>query len=271
MNNSPPVLSDPHKILPLFPQPHLSLVMEAIAAGNSPGIIWVDDDDHPQSAFIWDKAHCYYCGGDGSNEVFSDSIKKVLGRIVPEALNKKYDLFKVYYTSDTWKEEILTLFEKWKPEFRGRTFFALESVNRINNVSIPDYHLHRIDDSLLKSTLRNLEYILEEIESCWNSLSQFLSHGFGFCLSHDDEIIAWCTAEYVSRTHCGIGIETLGSYQNKGCATILASSFVDHCQNRGMCPHWDSWTTNLSSMRVAEKVGFKKTVEYSVAFGSFST
>jgi RimJ/RimL family protein N-acetyltransferase len=264
-------LSDPRKILPLFPQPQLTLVMEAIAAGNSPGTIWVDDDDCPHSAFIWDRAHCYYCGGYGFTEGFNDSIRDELRRIVPEALHSHLDLFKVYYTSDPWKKEVFTLFEKWEPELRERTFFTLGSdeVTR-KDFSMPDYSLHKIGNKLLESSLKNSEYVIEEIESCWHSLSQFLTRGFGFCLSHTDEIIAWCTAEYVSGTRCGIGIETLRPYQNKGCATVLASTFVNYCLSKGICPHWDSWTTNFPSMRVAEKVGFRKIMEYSVAFGSFS-
>jgi RimJ/RimL family protein N-acetyltransferase len=262
--------SHPQKILSLFPQPQLTLVMEAMAAGTSPGIIWVDDADSPHSAFIWDRAHCYYCGGNTPNELFTNAIYSIIRSIVPQAIYNHFDIFKVYYTSDSWQDEIFTLFEKWKPEPKSRMFFTIDCHDALQKDDVStDYSLHAIDNTLLQSSFHNREYVIEEIESCWHSLSQFLTHGFGFCLSHHHEIIAWCTAEYVSGMQCGIGIETLPSYRNQGCATVLASTFVNYCLHKGMNPHWDSWTDNIPSIRVAEKVGFTLTREYSVAFGSF--
>jgi RimJ/RimL family protein N-acetyltransferase len=177
----------------------------------------------------------------------------------------------VYYTSDSWKDIIFTLFEKWKPILKSRGFLTLQCPNTIlKDDVITDYSLHDIDNQLLQSSYQNSEYVIAEIESCWQSLSQFLTHGFGFCLSHHEEIIAWCTAEYVGSMQCGIGIETFRPYRNQGCATALASTFVQYCLQREINPHWDSWIDNIPSIRVAEKVGFTMHREYSVVFGSFN-
>lgn len=262
-------LSHPQNILPLFPQLQLALVTEALAAGNSPGTIWVDDEDCPQSAFIWDSAHCFYYGGKEFNEAFNDSIKELLTEIVPEALHNNFTLFKVYYTSPAWKDRLFSLFEEWNPHMRTRTFYTYQGIEQEIHGPIPHYSLHTIDDDLFNSSLKNMNYIIQEIESCWCSLSRFLTHGGGHCLSDRGTIIAWCTAEYVSEKKCGVGIETLHPYERQGCATFLASTLVNSFLNKGICPHWDSWADNCASIRVAEKVGFKRTAVYSVLFGSF--
>ena len=111
--------------------------------------------------------------------------------------------------------------------------------------------------------------MVHEIESCWYSLRDFLKNGFGYSLVNEDEIACRCTAEYVSPGKCGIGIHTAEEYRGRGHATITASAFVDYCVSQHMVPHWDSWTTNLPSIGVAERVGFRRLLDYSVCLGDF--
>ena len=40
--------------------------------------------------------------------------------------------------------------------------------------------------------------------------------GFGTAAVMDANVICWCTAEYVSKSKCGIGIEVIDEFQNKG-------------------------------------------------------
>ena len=100
-------------------------------------------------------------------------------------------------------------------------------------------------------------------------MERFFKFGFGFSLVTKRRIVSWCTAEYVSRGKCGIGIETIPEYQNRGFATITASAFVEYCIQKGIRPHWKCNRDNLASRRVAEKVGFMKELEYPVHFGKF--
>ena len=79
-----------------------------------------------------------------------------------------------------------------------------------------------------------------------------------------------CTAEYVSGGRCGIGIETVPAYQGRGIATLTASAFAGYCATWSITPHWDAWSSNLPSVVVAEKVGFRKVETYSVLVADFS-
>jgi RimJ/RimL family protein N-acetyltransferase len=98
----------------------------------------------------------------------------------------------------------------------------------------------------------------------WGSAERFLATGFGYCAIVGRAIVGWCTAEYTSRRACGIGIETIPEYQNQGVATALGAAFVVACAGAGVVPYWDSWTSNLPSVRVAEKLGFRKAQEYEI-------
>jgi RimJ/RimL family protein N-acetyltransferase len=266
--------SEYEKIHPLFKGSHLNLVINAVVEGNSPGRIWVDDVANPKTAFMWDKAHCYYLVGSPNNGKFNTALKEFIGgKLAPEAMAHNLSIFKVYYTSKDWESKIEAMFRAVSPKKMERVFYTfgqLEIPDWRDRI-LPELCIKRIDGELLtRTSLQNVPAVVSEIESCWNSLDDFLRNGFGFCLVHNKEIASWCTAEYVSGKKCGIGIETVKAYRGRGFATLTACAFVDYCISRHILPHWDSWKDNLPSIAVAEKVGFKKTLEYTVYFGKFN-
>lgn len=262
------------KVHSLFKGSHLHLVIDAVVEGNSPGLIWVDDVTSPKTAFMWDKAYCYHLAGSADNGKFNTALKEFINqKIVPEAIAHNRFIFKVYYSSEDWEREIEVMFMHTSLKKRERVLYNFEKLR------IPDWKdrippglcIKPIDEKLLKKTnLENVTDVVNEIESCWNSVDGFLRNGFGFCLVDDQAIACWCTAEYVSGNKCGIGIETVKLYRGRGLATLTACAFVDYCISNDILPHWDSWKDNLPSIAVAERVGFKKTLEYTVYFGRFS-
>jgi RimJ/RimL family protein N-acetyltransferase len=74
--------------------------------------------------------------------------------------------------------------------------------------------------------------------------------------------VCWCIAEYVSDGRCGMGIETIPQYQNRGLATLAARAVAAECDARNITAHWDSWKDNHPSVRVAEKLGFELVGDY---------
>ena len=261
--------SDYNKVLPLFKGVHLKLVKLAVAQGNQPARIWVDNLENPQTAFMWDKAHCYYLVGNEENHSYNKAVRKLITEtIAPEAVKNDFSVLKVYYT-EGWKNKICEIVDIPLVK-RERQCYTFSSVKTNWRSKVPSgSSVKYIDEELLKAHLGNTEYVIEEIESMWVSLDDFFTNGFGFCSVYDEEIVCWCTAEYVSDTYCGIGIETIQKYQNKGFATVTASAFVEHCIARSITPHWDSWSNNIPSLKVAEKVGFEIPITYVVYFGSF--
>lgn len=261
--------ADYEKVIPLFTEPHLNLVVTSMVEGNSRGEMWVDEVDSPQKAFIWDRRYCYYLAGHAHDEEFNKSVEKVFTEvIIPEVVRRAHSVFKVYYTSDEWEPVIEDMLKEKHPLKRVRQFYAFKKVK--NGWKIPPgCSVVQIDGNLLESTLKNVEYVTGEIESMWNSVSDFLKKGFGFCLVCGNEIVSWCTGEYFSKGRCGIGIETAEEYEGRGFATLTAAAFVDYCVSKNIAPHWDSWKDNIPSIKVAEKVGFEKVMEYTIYFGSF--
>jgi len=256
---------------------HLTFTLDAVIARNTLMRIWVDSKDDPKSCFMWDKMHCYYFVGQAENENFNKQISKLFDQtIIPQAIRNKSDLYKVESSSKEWEPFLEKLLKKYLPVKRSRVFLTLEEFIPKNMAKFLQkaFEIREIDQKLLESEIANIQSIVDEINVCWDSIESFLKIGFGFCLivhldNSKKEIQGWCTGEYFSSKKCGIGIETFSGYRKKGYATAMASAFVEHCLKTNIKPYWDSYSNNYASIRVAEKIGFKKIEDYHVYFGSF--
>lgn len=263
-----------HRIRPLVSGQHLTLMSEAMIAGNSPAQMWVDDAQTPRSAYVWDRGHCHYLAGAAANTAFNDSVRRlVAGTIAAATLAQGSGFFKVYSTSAAWDAALADTYSAWPLKQRARVFYALEHAHVPgwrSRVS-PGFQVQRIDRALLaQRSLKNVHWLVEEIESCWPSLDLFLEKAFGFYACTTDAVTGWCTGEYVSAQKIGIGIATMKACQKRGLATAMASAFVEHATAQGLTAHWDAFADNLPSVHVAEKVGFTKVADYTIHVGMFS-
>lgn len=252
-------------------QPHLTLALDAIAAGNTPAMAWADDRKQPAAAYLWDKAHCHFFVGDAVSPAFVQAVRELIRlELAPKAVAEGKAFLKIHTSSTAWESQIASIFEFAALVRRERVFLVLESLRRPDwRQSIPPGFVVRpIDAELLDSdSLAGIDVLREEIATGWHSQEDFLRTGFGFCLLGGDAIVTWCTAEYASAGKCGIGIETAVEHMRRGYATLTASAFVEHASGLGIRPYWDSWKANLPSVMVARKVGFRFLAEYQVFTG----
>jgi hypothetical protein len=263
--------SDLPRLCRLANQPHLTLALDAIAAGNTPAIAWVDNANQPRAAYLWDKAHCHFFVGDPVSSTFVQAVRELvrLG-VAPKAVAQGKTFLKIFTSSIAWDLQIASIFEAVELVRRERVFLVLEGLLRPNwRAAIPaGFVVRQIDAELLACDgLRGIDVLREEIATGWHSQQDFLRAGFGFCLLGDDAIVTWCTAEYSSAGKCGVGVETAVEHMRRGYATLTASAFVEHAAGLGITPYWDSWKANLPSVAVARKVGFRLLTEYNVFTG----
>ncbi len=267
------------KIQPLFKNlNHLKFTFESVLAQNTPMRIWIDNIDLPKNCFMWDNSHCYYFVGNAKNSEFNLQIADLFhNRIIPEAISENNEIYKIEYSTTDWVPFLEQILEGINPISRSRKFFVLDEllVKDWRELLSDNLTISKIDENLLKSNMKNVDTIIDEIKECWPSIDKFLDKGFGFCAivhlkTNYNEVQGWCTGEYFSKKKCGIGIETFENYQNKGVATAMASAFVEYALSMNIKLHWDAFSNNYASTRVAEKIGFRLIEEYEVFFGSYT-
>jgi len=266
--------ADYHLLRPLAASPHLTLVIEAVIAHPIPAMVWVDDAVAPRAAFIWDRAYSYYflgsqaCGGIPQHIRACPLKRLVNDTVLLQARAAGRDIGIFYYSPDDWEPLLPDMLPGIALEKLMRHFYAFEASSVIDAPLPHGYRLQPIDAALLANEkVENRQDVLAELRQMWARPEDFLEIGFGWCVMNGSSIACWCTAEYLSEGKCGIGIATREEHRRKGLATAAATAVVRESLSRGLAPHWDCWSTNLPSRRVAEKARFTLREEYAIYLG----
>jgi RimJ/RimL family protein N-acetyltransferase len=121
-----------------------------------------------------------------------------------------------------------------------------------------------IDPPLLANTDLSIpDHIPAWITSNWGSTEAFMKHGFGFTVMHQNHLVSWSLADCISGNRCEIGIHTLPEYRRQGLATHTAAATVDYALQHGFTHiGWHTSEDNIGSIKVAEKVGFTRSTDY---------
>jgi hypothetical protein len=247
-----------------------SFVFDSIAEGNTPAQIFVDDIENI-SIFLICEGHCVYFGGEVEDKnKYKEAINFFKENCLSESRRKELGVVKINYYTEVWEKELLEGLKEFDCKLYDRSLFKQDlkyvpAVRNDDNVIVK-----KIDNEVLKNTsIGNLNCLIDEVMGMWGSTDNFIKNGFGYCAIIDGKIISWCTAEYVSKNYCGIGIETIEDYERKGVATIISNEFLKGCLASNITPYWDSWKRNIPSVRVAEKNNFRIVCDYKVALIEF--
>lgn len=160
---------------------------------------------------------------------------------------------------ETWGENLVEIERYTFP----RAIFDVERL-RGQASGIPEgFCITPIDISLAQCIIDTQEVpILEDHIRHFGSAEDFMRHGFGFCILAQNEIVALISTYAVSRGGVEIQISTHPDYRRQGLATALGATFILHCLEHGLDPHWDA--ANVTSCRLAEKLGYSGYTPYSV-------
>lgn len=251
------------------------MVVASITAGNTEAQLWrVDQPDAAPAVLLWDKGNnVLYCAGQLVSPAARQALAALIDRTIrPRAIQERLSRFNVRALTPSFEDALPALFGGIALRETRTLFYRYvqQSPAVVQAPAVEDAQLVPIDRALLeRGELEHIARVRDEIRWMWPSEQRFYEHGFGYAALKQARLICWCTAEYVSASRCGIGIETDACYERRGVATATAARFVQECQRRGVQPAWECATTNLGSIRVAEKVGFERIAEERFWLGVF--
>ena len=258
-----------------FPGSQPEMVLASVIDGNTEAQLWyTPQPDSNVVCFLWDKGNnVFYLSGQlVLPETIKDLASLINTHVKEKAIKEGLSYFNVKTLSSSLENSITDIFQNIALHKIDKFFytFRAQKVKSIPNPRLEGIQYHPIDaDFLEEGRFENSQDVKSEIEWMWPSLGRFLEKGFGIIAVLDASIVCWCTAEYVSEKKCGIGIEVVDEFQNKGIATATAAHFLEHCMNRNIFAHWECDKDNIGSVRVAEKVGFEKIEETVFWSGEF--
>ena len=258
-----------------FPGSQPSMVLASVVEGNTEAQLWYTfQPDNNVVCLLWDKGNnVFYLSGQlVLPETIKDLASLINTYVIEKAIKERLSHFKVKTLSSSLENSITEIFQNIPLHKTNKLFYTFRAKRgkAIPNPRLKGIQYHPIDAGILeKGRFENNHYVKSEIEWMWPSLERFLEKGFGTVALIDTRIICWCTAEYVSKSKCGIGIEVIDEFQNNGIATATAAHFLEHCLSHNIVAHWECDKDNIGSVRVAEKVGFEKTEETVFWSGQF--
>lgn len=220
--------------------------------------------------------------GIQEGDIFTDSVKdyeKILfwvhsgfaylsGNMDAYFLKEIYEFMLDRNPSNTKRFLLLTRNENTKEYFRSkedvieekRYLFQYSGAKEPMVSCLPGgYELKEIDQQLLKKISGKVVPSL-----FWNDVNDFLEKGKGYCITCNNDIASWAFSAAVSTKEIDIGIETTSKYKQQGLGMIVANKMIQYTIEQAKEPVWACHYKNVSSKKMAEKLGFIKVSECSI-------
>ncbi|WP_028603638.1 GNAT family N-acetyltransferase [Ottowia thiooxydans] len=242
----------------LFRAEHVGAeVAGMVLAGNSQGKVFVSAQDEDQVAFIYDNGFCVLAGSIPNPEFARACLQWLYDY-------RHQDFFILYPSHDCWlpileeaKSAITQKVRRVAFQLDREKFEALRS-----DPHLPaDIRVTPINAALMRKVEAT---VYPWMGGTWRSAVAFEERGIGVCASTDEGVVSLCYSVFVSHGSYAIDILTIEKFRRFGLARAVAQMFVAECIQRGVQPTWDCYESNLSSMRLAQALGFRRTREFLV-------
>ena len=244
----------------------IHLAVQALLDGDSPGEIYLDDKNDPQSALAW-TMNRFFLAGPSDNVDMILALKELFDKeIFPDGLDQGREGFTVFYTPEEWGSVIAEVILNGRyPIHDQRHYYRCRKLKRDWRDLMPQgYSLLEVDENLVESQrMENLEELIEEIHSECQSVPAFLENRFGYCMVHEDQLVTWCLSEYNTGGRCEVGIATQPEHRRKGLATAASLALVERALDQGYQEvGWHCYAGNEASIATALAAGFEKVCHY---------
>lgn len=239
----------------------------SVVEGNNAGWVFADKPDGPTTALVWSKGiEGFYLVGDENNTAFLAELNPYIDEVIgPRVQKLRLSWFEVCGNRKTWDPVVETIFGERRLSQSLQCIYTLrphlhESSSHPGEV---DAEVRKVGKSLLAEfRLRNREFVLSKIKRFWDSVEMFLEKGLGYVVVCQEDAPTICFSAFVADNIHAIDVETIEKYRRRGFAEIVASEFVKKCIQKDLRPHWECMQENVASTALAEKLGFRKSVEY---------
>jgi len=209
------------------------------------GQAYADNADDPRFAILLLRSYCFMSG---------NVEKEELKEIIHTYDLKKYKIF----PSDNLKRYLEEIFQdsirkserysiKKNPEFNA------EQLSKYSEYTQEEYEFVVIEGSLAKRIVEE-EFI--------KITDDYEKNGIGYACIYHNELIGVASSNFIYKDGIEVNIRVREEYRKKGIATALAAKLILLCIQKNMTISWDA--ANLSSLRLAEKLGFQYDSTYHI-------
>jgi RimJ/RimL family protein N-acetyltransferase len=249
-----------HKARPIVASCHLDPTIYAVIEGVKDGRIFADHPDNPQCVYIWTNTEWAYLVGEARSEAFYQSLHTLIIEELFPALDRDgRDFISNITYSSANRERLLILFARQRPLSPGVNIFTFNKTRfeaeKPGQAPLPvGFSLRQADRALMESLAD--QHMVEDFAFYWDSIEKYWTHGLGYCIMKDGQVVSLCNSDaYGNRAH-RINIWTHGDYRGRDLARLVGAAFIKHCLAAGITPVYLCDEANVASRRLAERLGF---------------
>lgn len=255
-----------HKISHLLHADHINLEISSVVEGYSPGWIFVDQSESPQTAMVWSKGiEGFYFLGKTTSIDFNASINDYIAHeITPRANALGLSYFEFSGTSADWDRLIPSLFASRQLETSKQFVYTRSAHQHLSTFPVEnqEYSIHVVNQALLDHPSLNTEYIKSAILEWWESLDHFFEHGLGYGIFYQGTAVCSCVTSFMDQNTMESHIQTQPAHQKKGLATWAVHAFIETAHTKGYSLYWDCMEKNRGSRALARKMNYVKAFDY---------
>lgn len=245
------------------------LAVASMLTGLTPGKIYVDQPDDPQTGIAWFHSRVYVGGRPQSVQAWQDIYACLAHELIPQMQAARMTGFILHFDPEL-PESLIAGFLSKDNIYPGtrRCYVFSPQATQSDVLLAANYQMRPVDVCLLNEPeLRGIDWLREEMISERPSVEDFLEKSFGVCLIHAGEIIGWCLSEYNYARLCEVGVAVAESFQRRGFGMAITRALLAEAFRRGYAEvGWHCWSKNRASAALAEHCGFRLKREFPVWF-----
>ncbi len=246
-----------------------SLFARAVVERHISGTVYADNKDKPTTFYVVHPYGMSLLFGNRKNSEFNSAFRDY-------ALNKnssRNDFEWMQIFPNEWDNVLKELFKesliKSSENKRNITTGIVELNTRVNfKFNLDMYSKFKENLNPTNGTTTNTTVdIFNSIQGSvvpsnfWNSADDFLNKGIGFSLFFDGQLACTAYSAFLMDNMLELGMETVPKFRGKGFAQHTCSQLIDYCLDNDYEPIWACRLENIGSVRLAEKLGFKSTIQ----------
>jgi RimJ/RimL family protein N-acetyltransferase len=233
------------------------------------GKVYVDNKDNPSTYYIVHPYGISLLFGRCFNKDFNNSFRDYA--LNTSKVRDKYEWMQAY--PDNWhavlnellQDRIVISAENYNDEAKDKIELNTRVNFKFNIAKYLDFKKENNRTDL--KIVRTDKQLFNEMKGSvipsyfWDSVEDFAAKGIGFSLLSNNELASTAYSAFILGDKLEIGIETVEKFRGKGFAQYSCSRLIDYCIDNKYEPIWSCKLENISSFKLAQKLGFEPTIK----------
>jgi len=245
-----------------------NLFARSVIESHVTGKVYVDNRAEPSTYYIVHPYGISLLFGRCDNKDFNNSFRDYA--LNTYKFRDKYEWMQAY--PDNWDNVLNELFHgciiKSSVNMDDRAKDKIELNTRVNfKFNIEKYRDFKKNNRADLQIVRTNKQLFNEMKGSvipsyfWDSVDDFDAKGVGFSILSNNELASTAYSAFIHGDKLEIGIETTEKFRGKGFAQYSCSRLIDYCIDNRYEPIWSCKLENISSFKLAQKLGFEPTIK----------